>query len=74
MRCECCNVLLTDSEATAKFAEPDGRKATRYVSMCNKCKEFLPKEIRILTRADLEEDETDEDELDEEFENDDEEE
>ena len=61
MRCECCNVLLTDSEATAKFAEPDGRKATRYVSMCNKCVQYLPKEVRIVTRADLEEDTEDDD-------------
>jgi hypothetical protein len=54
MHCDCCDRLLTDSEATAKF------ESGAYVNMCTKCSSFLPKELRILTRSDLEEEEDDE--------------
>jgi hypothetical protein len=30
------------------------------VNMCTKCRGFLPKELRVLTRSDLEEEEDDE--------------
>jgi hypothetical protein len=53
MHCDCCDKLLEDAEATAKFVDADGT-ATRYVGMCKKCREFLPKEIKISHRHDLE--------------------
>jgi hypothetical protein len=53
MHCDCCDRLLSDSEATARF------ESGAYVSMCRKCSDFLPKEVRIITRADLEERERD---------------
>lgn len=48
MHCECCDVLLDDVEATAKFAE-----SGRYVGMCTKCQRFLPKELKVVNRTDL---------------------
>lgn len=47
MRCECCNALLSDVDATAKFG--DGR----FVNMCKKCRDFLPKDVVVHVRADL---------------------
>jgi hypothetical protein len=49
MRCDCCDADLNDSEATAKFAE-----SGNYVNMCTECRSFLPRDIRILLRPDLE--------------------
>ena len=54
MRCECCDAELSDAEATAKFAESDGSKPYRYVGMCKECRGFLPKNVVIITRPDLE--------------------
>jgi hypothetical protein len=54
MHCDCCDRLLSDSEATAKF------ESGAYVNMCTKCVGFLPKEVKILTRSDLENEEDDE--------------
>jgi hypothetical protein len=51
MHCDCCDKLLTDSEATAKF------ESGEYVSMCTKCREYLPKELKVFTRSDLEDQE-----------------
>lgn len=47
MRCECCNNPLSDVDATAKFE--DGR----FVGMCRKCRGFLPPDIVVKTRPDL---------------------
>lgn len=55
MRCECCNALLNDIDATAKFG--DGR----FVNMCKKCREFLPKDVVVHVRADLDPTAPDED-------------
>lgn len=49
MRCECCDELLSDAEATAKFA---GSGA--YVGMCGECRKSLPSDLKIITRRDLE--------------------
>jgi hypothetical protein len=48
MRCEACDRLLNDSEATAKFAE-----SGTYVGLCRKDRGFLPKSIKIILRPDL---------------------
>jgi uncharacterized metal-binding protein YceD (DUF177 family) len=48
MHCECCDVILNDEEATAKFAD-----SGHYVSMCAKCRKHLPKDLKITTRYDL---------------------
>ena len=50
MRCECCDRILSDSEATSKFAG-----SGEYTNMCGGCQGHLPKEVRIVTRVDLEE-------------------
>jgi len=60
MRCDCCNKLLTDSEATAKFAE-----SKTYVSMCTKCRQFIPKDIPLILREDFSETEDDDEYYDE---------
>jgi hypothetical protein len=52
MRCDCCDKILSDKEATARFVDDDGT-ATRYVNMCTRCQGFLPSETRIITRPDL---------------------
>lgn len=48
MRCECCDRLLDDVEATARFAE-----SGEFVNMCTKCRGWLPKELKIILRNDL---------------------
>lgn len=55
MRCECCDVILEDIEATARFLDVvDGvAQATRYVGMCRACQKWLPPEVTIITRPDL---------------------
>jgi hypothetical protein len=53
MRCECCNKMLSDKEATARFAPTEKGEAPRYVNMCTECQGFLPPSVKILTRADL---------------------
>lgn len=53
MRCECCDAELSDSEATAKFKDAPGA-AARYVNLCGVCRGFLPPEVGIITRRDLE--------------------
>jgi hypothetical protein len=55
IRCSCCDRILSDAEATAKFVEPDGSKPTRFVEMCTKCQGYLPPSVRVVTRSDLEE-------------------
>lgn len=49
MRCECCNNMLSDKDATARFAE-----SGNFVNMCETCRGFLPKNIAVITRSDLE--------------------
>lgn len=60
MHCNCCDKLLNDAEATAKFVDEDGT-ATRYVEMCKKCRSFLPPDVRYVLRKDLREEEYTED-------------
>lgn len=48
MHCECCNAMLEDIDATAKFTE-----SGNYVNMCGKCRKFLPKDIGVTLRHDL---------------------
>jgi hypothetical protein len=49
MRCDCCDAELNDEEATAKFTE-----SGNYVQMCKGCRKFLPRNIKITVRTDLE--------------------
>lgn len=56
MRCECCNNILSDKEATARFFDENKEAPPRYVGMCKACQGFLPPEIKILTRSDFQED------------------
>jgi hypothetical protein len=67
MRCECCDRVLSDLEATAKFVDEDGGAPTRFVNMCTKCQSFLPKEVRIITREDLDNEVFDDDQFDQEW-------
>lgn len=53
MRCECCNKVLSDKEATARYAPNEGERGIRYVGMCTECQGFLPASVKILTRHDL---------------------
>jgi len=48
MRCNCCNKLLSDFEATRRFKE-----TKEFVDMCNECVDTLPKDIRFINRTDL---------------------
>lgn len=64
MRCDCCDKLLDEVEATAKFAEKDGSKPTRFVNMCRTCQGFLPLDVRVVNRPDLEREEVSEDYFD----------
>lgn len=45
MRCECCDRILSDVEATSKFKESGA-----YTNMCTTCQGYLPKEVTIITR------------------------
>jgi hypothetical protein len=49
MRCVCCDHLLDDMDTTAKFLESGA-----YVDMCRKCRTFLPRNLNVVTRSDLE--------------------
>jgi len=62
MRCECCDKLLSDVEATARFHNEDKDAPIRYVGMCKKCMTFLPESSKILLRSDLENEHYDEEE------------
>lgn len=53
MRCECCDRILSDSEATSKFAG-----SGLFTNMCKTCQGFMPKELKVVTRSDLEEEES----------------
>jgi hypothetical protein len=50
VRCECCDKLLKDSEATARFVTAPS-EPVRYVGMCATCQGFLPPEVKILTSS-----------------------
>lgn len=50
MRCECCDRILSDFEATSKFKE-----SNTYTNMCKACAKSLPSEIEIVGNSDLEE-------------------
>lgn len=49
MRCECCDAELSDVDATARFTE-----SGNFVGMCKACRRFLPKNIGVTVRTDLE--------------------
>lgn len=49
MRCTCCNGELTDVDLTAKF-----RGSGTYADMCKECRSYLPSEVEVVTRRDLE--------------------
>lgn len=65
MRCECCDRILSDSEATAKFVETDGTRPHRFVGMCRKCQReaFGGTNVRVVVRSDLETEDTPPDDL-----------
>lgn len=67
MRCDCCDKILTDKEATARFFDEDANAPPRYVGMCSTCQRFLPPSVRIITRNDLPEDDRDDEWHQEEF-------
>lgn len=48
MHCECCDALLDDVDATAKFTE-----SGTYVNMCRACRKFLPRNLEVTLRSDL---------------------
>jgi hypothetical protein len=48
MRCVCCDVILTDFEATRKFKE-----SNTYADMCTTCVKTLPDDIEFIVRGDL---------------------
>lgn len=58
-RCECCDKILNDSEATARFVGEDA--PIRYVGMCSKCRSFLPSCVQYTVRRDLPSTEPDDD-------------
>ncbi len=49
MRCECCDKILTDGEASSKFTTAPG-EPVRYTQMCTVCEEFLPKSVRVMRK------------------------
>jgi hypothetical protein len=56
MRCECCDRILSDLEATSKF-----KGSGTYTNMCTTCIRSLPDDVEVVNRSDLEEDVYDED-------------
>lgn len=68
MRCECCDRLLTDGEASAKFVEKDGSKPSRFVNMCRTCRSFLPPTIQyVVTQPDTNPEEEPDDDYEDPF-------
>jgi len=49
MRCQSCNKIMTDYEATIKYKNPD----LGYVDLCLKCLGTIDKEINVVKREDL---------------------
>lgn len=49
MHCDCCDQLLSEAEATARFVE-----SGNFVNMCAECRSYLPKDLQWRTRRDLE--------------------
>lgn len=52
MRCDCCNNILSDYEATLKF-----KGSGEYSNMCTTCIKELPDDIEFIRRNDLLEEE-----------------
>ena len=48
MRCRCCNIALTDYEATRKSVVTN-----EYLDMCNKCFKTIKEDVLIKDRPDL---------------------
>jgi len=48
MRCNCCDKILNDFEATRRFKE-----SNTYADMCNECVKELPDDIEFIVRGDL---------------------
>jgi hypothetical protein len=51
MRCECCNRVLSDFEATRKIKSES--KTPVYADMCNKCASSIEDSVRFVGRPDL---------------------
>jgi hypothetical protein len=54
VRCNCCNKILEDVEATAKFVG-----SGEYAEMCRTCIKTLPPEVKVKFRSDFVDDEED---------------
>ena len=54
MRCNCCNKILTDYEATRKF-----KSTGDYVDMCNQCFSHIEEDVVVVERDDLDLDQYD---------------
>lgn len=50
MRCECCNNILTDREATSRF-----KGSGMFTDMCTQCQNTLPDDVPVITRSDFDE-------------------
>lgn len=49
MRCNCCNAILSDFEATIKTANTN-----HYMDICRKCYSTIEDDVPIIIREDLE--------------------
>lgn len=46
MHCDCCDKLLNNVEATARWSSDDPLKLGEFVNMCVKCQSTLPKALQ----------------------------
>ena len=53
MRCLCCNVILSDKEATRRYAA-----SGEFVDTCDRCLDTIPDFPETVVRPDLDEDST----------------
>ena len=61
MRCECCNKILSDFEATRKIKSDS--KSVVYADMCNKCASTVEDSIGFIGRSDLDPNMVDDEDL-----------
>jgi hypothetical protein len=59
MHCDCCDKLLTEAEASARFVETGN-----FVDMCSECRSYLPAGLKWHSRADLERKDAEEEDSD----------
>lgn len=57
MHCDCCDKLLDEAEASARFVE-----SGNFVNMCTECRSYLPRNLKWKTRSDMERKEREADE------------